>query len=78
MAQETGAIKTAQIEANQAYRELVDVVNALVLVNGETPYAEFIDFVNVQIADKKAIVKSRSTKSANKKAEEKAGTDTEA
>lgn len=71
MAKETGAIKTAQTEANQAYRELVDVVNALVLVNGETPYAEFIDFVNVQIADKKAIVKSRSTKSANKKAEEK-------
>ena len=75
MAKETGAIKTAQTEANQAYRELVDVVNALVLVNGETPYAEFIDFVNVQIADKKAIVKSRSTKSANKKAEEEANKD---
>lgn len=78
MAKETGAIKTAQTEANQAYRELVDVVNALVLVNGETPYAEFIDFVNVQIADKKAVVKSRSTKSANKKAEGEEGTDTEA
>ena len=77
MLKETGAIKTAQTEANQAYRELVDVVNALVLVNGETPYAEFIDFVNVQIADKKAVAKSRSTKSANKKAEEEANKDGE-
>lgn len=66
-AQEAGVIKAAQTEANQAYRELVDAVNALVLVNGETPYAAFIDSVNAEIADKKTVVKTRATLNAKKR-----------
>ena len=58
MAKETGAITPSQTEAKfRLYRELVDVVNALVLVEWGDAVCRVCRLVNVQIADKKAIVK---------------------
>lgn len=67
---ETGATRTAQNVANQAYKDFVEAVNALVLVNGEAPYAEFIDFVNAQIKELKTVAKKRATINAKKREEE--------
>lgn len=63
----TGIVKQSRLAADEAYRSLVEMVNALCLVNGEAPYTTFIDHVNVLIDRQKAILKSRSTKSAKKK-----------
>lgn len=63
----TGIIKQSRQAADEAYRKLVEMVNALCLVNGEAPYATFIDHVNVLVDRQKAVLKSRATKSAKKK-----------
>ena len=44
-----GALKTARIASDNAYRALVKMVNALALVFGEKDYAPFIDYVNTEI-----------------------------
>lgn len=62
-----GIVKQSRLVADEAYRSLVDMVNALCLVNGEAPYATFIDHVNVLVDHQKAVLKSRSTKNAKKK-----------
>ena len=67
----TGIVKQSRLAAEGAYRSLVEMVNALCLVNGEAPYATFIDHVNVLIDRQKTVLKSRSTKSAKKKEDDR-------
>ena len=49
MALPIGAMKTARATSDEAYRQLVKMVNALALVFGEADYADFIDYVNTEI-----------------------------
>lgn len=44
-----GAMKVARAASDEAYRQLVKMVNALALVFGEADYADFIDYVNTEI-----------------------------
>lgn len=44
-----GAMKAARKAVDNAYRTLVKWVNALALIEGETEYADFIDYVNTEI-----------------------------
>lgn len=62
-----GIVKQSRQTADEAYRSLTEMVNALCLVNGEAPYATFIDHVNVLIDRQKTVLKARSTKNAKKK-----------
>lgn len=64
---EVGIVKEKRIIADEAFRSLCTRVNALVLVNGETPYGEFIDRVNVIIAQAKAVLASRETRAKRKR-----------
>lgn len=65
-----GLAKDARLAADASYKSLVQRVNALVIVMGEEPYAEFIDRLNVMIAEAQALIASRATKSAKAKKEE--------
>lgn len=49
MALPIGAMKTARAASDEAYRQLVKMVNALALVFGEADFADFIDYVNTEI-----------------------------
>lgn len=49
MAVSVGALKQSRKAADDAYRTLVKWVNALALIEGETEYADFIDYVNTEI-----------------------------
>lgn len=64
---EVGIVKEKRTIADEAFRSLCTRVNALVLVNGETPYGEFIDRVNVIIAQAKAVLASRETRAKKKR-----------
>lgn len=44
-----GALKSARKQTDSAYRALVKMVNALIMVNGETDYADFVKFLNYEI-----------------------------
>ena len=44
-----GALKTSRKASDEAYRMLVKMVNVLALVEGETDYVPFIDYVNAEI-----------------------------
>lgn len=44
-----GALKASRKASDEAYRVLVKMVNALAMVEGETDYVPFIDYVNTQI-----------------------------
>ena len=44
-----GAMKAARTASDEAYRQLVKMVNALALVFGEADFADFIDYVNTEI-----------------------------
>lgn len=44
-----GALKASRKASDDAYRMLVKMVNALALVEGETDYVPFIDYVNTEI-----------------------------
>lgn len=61
-ARTTGIVKTTRTAADAAYKELVKKVNALCIVLGEAGYANFIDRLNVMIADMKALLKARGSK----------------
>ena len=69
-ARQVGIVKTTRTAAEAAYRSLVDTVNALATINGDTAYATFIDHVNAMIERQKAISKARATR-AKKEDEEK-------
>lgn len=57
-----GVVKQARIDADAAFRTLVERVNALALVNGEAPYATFIYHVNVIIRQTQAVLAARRTR----------------
>ena len=61
-ARQVGIVKETRTAAEAAYRSLVDTVNALAMINGDTDYATFIDHVNAMIERQKAISKARSTR----------------
>ena len=61
-ARQVGIVKETRTAAEAAYRSLVDTVNALAMINGDTAYATFIDHVNAMIERQKAISKARSTR----------------
>ena len=44
-----GALKASRKASDEAYRMLVKMVNALAMVEGETDYVPFIDYVNTEI-----------------------------
>lgn len=44
-----GVLKASRKASDEAYRMLVKMVNALAMVEGETDYVPFIDYVNTQI-----------------------------
>lgn len=57
-----GALKSARLGSDKAYRELVQMVNALALVFGEADYAPFIDYVNTEIVHyKREVLNSKAT-----------------
>ena len=57
-ARQVGIVKETRTAAEVAYRSLVDTVNALAMINGDTAYATFIDHVNAMIERQKAISKA--------------------
>lgn len=57
-----GVVKEKRIEAEASYRELAEVVNAMVIADDETKYATFIDRVNAIIDRQKTVIKTRQTK----------------
>lgn len=61
-----GIVKQSRSEADNAYRQLVNTVNALCLLEGKEKYATFIDHVNVMIDERKTILRARSTLNAKK------------
>lgn len=63
----TGLVKEARKQADAAFRTLVERVNALVIVNGEEPYATFIDHVNVILNEARATLAARTTRAKTKK-----------
>ena len=65
-----GIVKEAREKADEAYKALVDQVNALAMVYGVDYYVEFIDSLNVIIADHKTILKRRDTLNKKKRVEE--------
>lgn len=71
----TGLVEENRLATSAAYKNLVLRVNALAVVNGEEPYAQFIDFVTQIIEDAKALIKQRDTRNAKKKEEEEGKTD---
>ncbi|MCI7008706.1 MAG: DUF6261 family protein [Parabacteroides sp.] len=64
---EVGAVKRTRTEAEATYTHLVDVVNLLAKVEGDTAYLPFINRMNVLIAEQKATLKARQTRAAKAK-----------
>lgn len=73
-AKENGAIKKARTKTDKAYRELVQVVNALVRIDGESEYVAFIDAMNKLVEYERTVLARRKTIAAAKRA----GEDTDA
>lgn len=48
-AKTAGALKTARIASDEAYKNLSDIVNARALIEGEEAYASFISYANTEI-----------------------------
>jgi hypothetical protein len=42
-------MKEVRIDVDEAYRTLVNKINALIIVNGEAPYVEFVNKLNQRI-----------------------------
>lgn len=59
-------MKQARLQAEADYRSMVELINALVLINGDAAYATFIDHVNVLIDRQKTVIKTRKTVNAKK------------
>ena len=73
-----GALKAARVNTDAAYHNLVDMVNALALVNGDADYAAFIDYVNVEITRYKREVLNQKASAADTSADSSTSTDTDA
>ena len=64
---EVGAVKRTRIEAEAAYTHLVDVVNLLAKLEGDTAYLPFINRMNVLIAEQRSTLKARQTRASKAK-----------
>ena len=58
-----GALKAARKVTDDAYRALVQMINALAVVEGDADYAKFIDYVNTEITHYKREVLGQSVSS---------------
>ena len=59
-AKTAGALKTAREASDEAYKTLVQHVNARALIEGEEAYSAFIDYANTEIEHfKKEVLKSK-------------------
>lgn len=71
-----GALKTAREACDNAYRAIVQMVNALTLVEGEATYADFIDYVNTEIAHYKLeVINGRASSTTTTTTEEEGKSD---
>ena len=64
---EVGAVKRTRTEAEAAYTHLVEVVNLLAKVEGDTAYLPFINRMNVLIAEQRSTLKARQTRASKAK-----------
>ena len=71
-----GALRTARTATDAAYHNLVQMVNALALVNGDADYAAFIDYVNAEITRYKREVLNQKASAADTSADSSTSTDT--
>lgn len=62
-----GLIQKRRKETDEAYRRLVEVTNALVVINGEAPYLAFVKPVNALINEMRATLANRRTTAATRK-----------
>lgn len=62
-----GIIQSTREATDEAYREFTDRVNVVTAYEGGTKYDQFIDYVNALIKQHRANLKTRATKSSNKK-----------
>ena len=65
-ARQVGVVKATRQATEDALRLLLRQIEALVLINGEAGYTEFIARVNTLFSEMKTVIKSRQTKAANK------------
>jgi len=63
-------MKQVRIEVDAAYRKIVERINALIVVNGEAPYTEFVKEINVRIARANDAIAQSKGRSASKPAPE--------
>ena len=61
-----GAVKAAREATENALRQFLRQVEALILLNGESDYQAFVARANTLFSEMKAVIKSRQTKAANK------------
>ena len=61
--QTTGALSNARKQTDAAYREFIQMVNAVALVEGDAAYADFIDYTNELIRHYKQEVMNQSVSS---------------
>lgn len=66
-ARQVGIVKEKTLLVNDAYRKLIETVNAMTLLHGEAKFAAFIDQMNVLVDRQKTVLKTRATVNANKK-----------
>ena len=64
MAKAVGALKASRKASNEAYRQLVKFVNAYALIEGDSKYLSFIDYVNTEIVHYKREVIGQKSGSA--------------
>ena len=63
-------MKQVRIEIDAAYRKIVERINALIVVNGEAPYTEFVKEINVRIARANDAIAQSKGRAASKPAAE--------
>lgn len=64
MAKAVGALKASRKASDEAYRQLVKFVNAYALIEGDSKYLGFIDYVNTEIVHYKREVIGQKSGSA--------------
>ena len=58
-------MKTVRVDVDAAYNKIIKRINALIIVNGEAPYADFVKELNARIAraqDSIALSKGQAAK----------------
>ena len=59
---QVGIVKETRAAAEEAYRKLVDTVNALAMIEGDAEYAVFIDRLNAMVDRQRSISKARASR----------------